>query len=59
MSVEIDSGMALRIAELLDLFAELPSTPPILADEARQHVAGLMDLISDEDLRPRQQTHSR
>lgn len=51
MAVTIDAGTALRIAELLDLFAELPSTPPLLTDEARQHAVTLLDAIGDEDPR--------
>lgn len=54
MAVEIDTSTALRIAELLDLFAELPSTPPILTDEARQHAVVILDAIGDDDRRPLQ-----
>ena len=48
MAVEIDEQSALRIAELLDLFAELPSTPPVLTEEARQHVRTIMDAVQTE-----------
>ncbi len=48
MAIEIDEHTALRIAELLDLFAELPSTPSPLTDEARQHVRTLMDAVQEE-----------
>ncbi|MBA2530197.1 MAG: hypothetical protein H0V19_09620 [Euzebyales bacterium] len=47
MAVELDEGTALRIAELLDLFSELPSTPPVLTEEARLHAANLMEAIDD------------
>jgi hypothetical protein len=47
MSVTIETKTAARIAELLDLFAELPSTPPVLTDEARQHAVTLLDLIEE------------
>ena len=48
MSVTIESLTAARIAELLDLFAELPSTPPVLTEEARNFAVTLLDLL-DED----------
>ncbi len=48
MPVTIETKTAARIAELLDLFAELPSTPPVLTDEARNHAVTLLDLIDDE-----------
>ncbi|HUH08391.1 MAG TPA: hypothetical protein VML96_11400 [Egibacteraceae bacterium] len=48
MSVTIDSGTAMQIAELLDLFAELPSTPPILVEEARAHASRLVELMGDD-----------
>lgn len=48
MPVTIETHTAARIAELLDLFAELPSTPPVLTDEARNHAVTLLDLIEDE-----------
>ena len=58
MAVEIDEAKALRIAELLDLFAELPSTPPPLTEEARQHVRTLMDAVQVESpLRPEDAHH--
>ncbi len=47
MPVTIETKTAARIAELLDLFAELPSTPPVLTDEARNHAVTLLDLIED------------
>jgi hypothetical protein len=46
MAVEIDARTATRIAELLDLFAELPSTPPVLTSEAREHATRLLDLVN-------------
>ena len=48
MPVTIETQTASRIAELLDLFAELPSTPPVLTDEARNHAVILLDLIEEE-----------
>lgn len=45
MSVTIETKTAARIAELLDLFAELPSTPPVLTEEARNHAVTLLDLM--------------
>lgn len=48
MSVTIDARTAMQIAELLDLFAELPSTPPIFVEEARGHAARLVELMGDE-----------
>ena len=48
MPVTIETKTAARIAELLDLFAELPSTPPVLTDEARGHAVTLLDLIAEE-----------
>ena len=48
MPVTIETKTASRIAELLDLFAELPSTPPVLTDEARNHAVTLLDLIAEE-----------
>ncbi|MDP9405223.1 MAG: hypothetical protein M3O86_01255 [Actinomycetota bacterium] len=51
MAVTIEASTAIRIAELLDLFAELPSTPPVLTEEARQHAVTLLDLLEHEDLR--------
>jgi hypothetical protein len=48
MPVTIETKTAARIAELLDLFAELPSTPPVLTDEARSHAVTLLDLIEAE-----------
>jgi hypothetical protein len=57
MAVTIDATTAIRIAEMLDLFAELPSTPPVLCDEARQHAVTLLDLLEGEDpRRPRPDT---
>lgn len=47
MSVTIETKTAARIAELLDLFAELPSTPPVLTEEARSHAVTLLDLIEE------------
>ncbi len=47
MPVTIDTKTASRVAELLDLFAELPSTPPVLTDEARNHAVTLLDLIDE------------
>jgi hypothetical protein len=43
MPVNLDDNTAMRIAELLDLFAELPSTPPVLTDEAREFAAQLTE----------------
>ena len=58
MAVQIEPGMALRIAELLDLFAELPSTPPPLAEESRSHVRTLMDAVQeDSPVRPEDARH--
>lgn len=48
MPVTIETKTAERIAEMLDLFAELPSTPPVLTDEARSHAVTLLDLIEGE-----------
>ena len=48
MPVSIESKTAARIAELLDLFAELPSTPPVLTEEARNHAVTLLDAIDEE-----------
>ena len=48
MPVTIETKTAVRIAELLDLFSELPSTPPVLTDEARNHAMILLDLVEDE-----------
>ncbi len=48
MTVQIEPALAVRIAELLDLFSALPSTPPVLTDEARAHAATLLDLVGDE-----------
>ncbi|MPZ71989.1 MAG: hypothetical protein GEU74_01955 [Nitriliruptorales bacterium] len=48
MPVTIETKTAARIAELLDLFAELPSTPPVLTDEARNHAVTLLDRIDEE-----------
>ena len=47
MAVTIEMKTAARIAELLDLFAELPSTPPVLTEEARNHAATLLDLMEE------------
>jgi hypothetical protein len=49
MPVNLDDQTALRIAELLDLFAELPSTPPVLTDEAREFAATLTELAEPPD----------
>lgn len=58
MAVQIEPHMALRIAELLDLFAELPSTPQPLTEEARAHVRTLMDAVQeDSPLRPEDAHH--
>ena len=60
MPVTIETKTAERIAELLDLFAELPSTPPVLTDEARGHAVTLLDLIeADGELRPRRPDTAR
>jgi hypothetical protein len=48
MPVTIETKIAARIAEMLDLFAELPSTPPVLTEEARNHAVTLLDLIEEE-----------
>lgn len=48
MGVTIETKTAARIAELLDLFAELPSTPPVLTEEARNHAVTLLDLMEEE-----------
>ena len=48
MGVTIETTTAARIAELLDLFAELPSTPPVLTEEARNHAVILLDLMESE-----------
>ena len=48
MPVTIESTTAARIAELLDLFAELPSTPPVLTEEARNHAVTLLDRLEEE-----------
>jgi hypothetical protein len=48
MAVTIETTTAARIAELLDLFAELPSTPPVLTEEARSHAVTLLDLMEEE-----------
>lgn len=48
MPVTIESKTAARIAELLDLFSELPSTPPVLTDDARNHAVILLDLLEEE-----------
>jgi hypothetical protein len=48
MGVTIETNTAARIAELLDLFAELPSTPPVLTEEARNHAVILLDLMEEE-----------
>lgn len=45
MAVTIDEKTAIRIAEMLDLFAELPSTPPVLTEEAREHAVSLLDAL--------------
>ena len=47
MAVTIETKTAARIAELLDLFAELPSTPPVLTEDARNHAVILLDLIDE------------
>ncbi len=47
MAVTIETATAARIAELLDLFAELPSTPPVLTEEARNHATTLLDLMEE------------
>ena len=47
MGVTIETTTAARIAELLDLFAELPSTPPVLTEEARSHAVTLLDLMEE------------
>ena len=49
MAVTIEMKTAARIAELLDLFAELPSTPPVLTEDARNHAIILLDLIEEAD----------
>jgi len=49
MAVTLDAGTALRIAELLALFAELPSTPPVLTSEARDHAVILLDAVEEGD----------
>ena len=48
MPVTIEEKTAARIAELLDLFAELPSTPPVLTDDARKHAVILLDLLEEQ-----------
>lgn len=47
MAVTIETKTAARIAELLDLFAELPSTPPVLTEDARAHAVILLDLMEE------------
>ncbi|HVM18368.1 MAG TPA: hypothetical protein VM307_00240 [Egibacteraceae bacterium] len=47
MPVTIETKTASRVAELLDLFAELPSTPPVLTEEARNLAVMLLDRIDD------------
>jgi hypothetical protein len=49
MAATIDARTAMRIAEMLDLFAELPSTPPVLCDEARQHAVTLLDALEEDN----------
>jgi len=49
MGVTIETNTAARIAELLDLFAELPSTPPVLTEEARNHAVTLLDLMEQQE----------
>ena len=49
MPVTIETKTAERVAELLDLFAELPSTPPVLTEEARNHAVTLLDLMEEGD----------
>ena len=59
MAVQIEEQAALRIAELLDLFAELPSTPGPLGEEAREHVRILMDGVEAQNpLHPEDARHT-
>lgn len=43
---EVDTVTATGIAGMLELLAELPSTPPHVADEARQHAETIWGLIN-------------
>lgn len=43
---ELDTTTATAVAGMLELLAELPSTPPHVADEARQHAESIWELIS-------------
>lgn len=46
---ELDTSTATGIAGMLELLAELPSTPPHVADEARQHAEVIWGLLGTGD----------
>lgn len=43
--ITLEGGAALRVCELLDLLAELSSTPQMIAGEARSRARGLVGLM--------------
>ncbi len=49
---ELDTPTATGIAGMLELLAELPSTPPHVADEARQHAESIWALLTADDPTP-------
>lgn len=49
---ELDTATATGIAGMLELLAELPSTPPHVADDARQHAEAIWELLGAGDASP-------
>lgn len=44
--VVLDGGEAVRVAEMLDILAELPSTPELIAGEARYRARALAGMLA-------------
>lgn len=45
MTLTLEAGTANVVAQLLELLAELPSTPEFIANEAHQHVGNLEEAL--------------
>lgn len=45
-AIELDTDTASAVAELLEVFAEMPSTPPTVSDDARQQAQKLWAQLS-------------
>lgn len=48
-TIILERGSAEAVAELLELFAQMPSTPPVVATEARGQAAEIWKQLSSSD----------